>query len=113
MSRHTPWEIGFLPTPEYGLNGFTVMNRGRIGEKEAFRIIRLFTAAPELLEACEAAKEALIVTAVYPDEMREQLETGEIERRMRAIGEEEFDPKRRVRTLLAINAVIAKAKGES
>jgi len=74
---------------------------------------RLLAAAPDLLAACEAAKEALIVTAVYPDEMREQLETGEIERRMRAIGEEEFDPKRRVRTLLAINAVIAKAKGES
>ena len=93
MSRHTPWEIGFLPTPEYGLNGFTVMNRGRIGEKEAFRIIRLFTAAPELLAACEAVL-ALVEKNDDPEMSEESLEQ---------MAQEAAD---------RIRAAIAKAKGE-
>ena len=132
MNEHTPgpWtlyeppDVGFYPcTPslkEFFKGSVNDANGNRVAgafllsplsyaeQKANFSLI---CAAPELLAAAEEALEALIRTHHHPMNLRKQLISGALERKLNAIGPATFDPNGRVRALLSLAAAIARAKG--
>ena len=63
----------------------------------------------ELLEACEELSALIIKIHPHSVEFKEQLRSGELERRMNVIGVEKFDPTGRVRAMLKAEQAITKA----
>uniref|UniRef100_A0A6M3LR90 Uncharacterized protein n=1 Tax=viral metagenome TaxID=1070528 RepID=A0A6M3LR90_9ZZZZ len=66
----------------------------------------------KLLEACEDLCRVLIRTHPTPNDLKGALVRGELERRLKTIGAEIFDPTGRIRALLKGTAAIREAKGE-
>ena len=73
--------------------------------------VDLIKGAPSLFEACEMGIAAIL--RERSPKWREQLESGELERRLQMFGPERFDPTGRVRIVLKMQAALKAAGGEA